>query len=193
MRERPILFSSPMVRALLAGTKTQTRRVVKPRHGGVITGPAAEQCAVEAYGGGDRRSASRIECVPCLYGVPGDRLWVRERVGIIPLSNGGEKIIYDATEGVVPGDAVRFLRSIFMPRRLSRITLEVTGVRVERVQDIGWRDCEAEGVHCDQEAGIAPYTSWQDAYAALWDSINGKKAPWSSNPWVWAIAFRRLP
>lgn len=85
-----------------------------------------------------------------------------------------------------------------MPRKLSRITLEIAEVRVQRLQEISEDDCEAEGLtdedtRCEGECGATPCMLLRPAFQRLWDSINGKRAPWSSNPWVWAISFRRLP
>lgn len=157
MKERPILFSGPMVRAIREARKTQTRRVVKeidPDE--FVSSNEADNLAL---------------CCP--YGAVGDRLWVRETWQ----GNQGD-IRYGAD-----GDSLHgyngWRPSIFMPRWASRITLEVTGVRVERVQEISEEDAQAEGVahRCD--------------YKVVWDAINGKKYPWSSNPWVWVIEFKR--
>lgn len=170
MKEHPILFSGPMVRALLAGTKTQTRRIVtQPR----FVGPAM------------------IHAGP--YGGPGDRLWVRET-----FAETSGRVIY--RESVPMGPGV-WRPSIFMPRALSRITLEVVSVRVERLQDITDDDILAEGVTV---AGVAALVGKQRSREPIacnlrglwslgWDAINGKRAPWASNPWVWRVEFRRLP
>lgn len=187
MKERPILFSGPMVRALLAGTKTQTRRVVKPSAmlGGWETGHNAR---------GDITSRWPLACglkpARCPYGQPGDRLWVREAfAGSIayerhgyPLKEWGNKLWYVADGEPRSGQWTRPRPSIHMPRCLSRITLEVTGVRVERLQDISEADAIAEGIgHGDVDAAVADY-------AALWEQINGPGS-WDANPWVWVVSF----
>lgn len=219
MKERPILFSGPMVRAILEGRKTQTRRVVKlppaPNHLGVwepttfggeglylnkrCTKPASiqEQVAIEHTRTGD--------CVLCPYGVPGDRLWVRETwiegfptgqpncwscIRPTDCADNG-KPFYRADGGdPVDGPQRPWCRSIFMPRWASRITLEVTDVRVQRVQEISEEDANAEGMVGSPLHGKFWY---RENFAGLWDTINAKRGhPWASNPWVWAITFQRL-
>lgn len=174
--ERPILFSAPMIRALLAGTKTQTRRVVKD------TGLYAIDAAVH----GPETAARELLALAsrCPYGQPGHKLWVRETHMDL-----GACYLYRADPGaeteralVAPGQ--RWKPAIHMPRAASRITLEVTGVRVERVASISESDAIAEGI--DVTDGEQPSVT----FARLWDSINGQRAPWQSNPWVWVVAFR---
>lgn len=175
MSEKPILFSGPMVKAIFEGRKTQTRRVVKRN----------------AYGRVERNGKQwHIEDLDavkaCPYGVSGDRLWVKETFQIVPTGHAGTMPIYRADgdqDRIVPG---KWKPSIFMPRTASRLTLEITGVRVERLQDISQSDAIAEGVEPDSNV------TEQSIYAVLWDSINGEKHPRSSNPWVWVIAFAPL-
>lgn len=219
MADRPILFQGPMVRALLAGTKTQTRRVVKgikqPGH----TGAPMSHAPDEAYlldGGPTWRfdylgGVSRYDVV-CPYGQPGDRLWVREShwwfkdehdpvTGYFPPKLTAEDVKYRA-DGEKPGRIWR--PSIHMPRWASRITLEITGVRVERLQDISEADAIAEG-------GVQVASGWWshdgttmhtpgdthfggtavDSYRLLWDQINGHGS-WDANPWVWCVEFNRV-
>lgn len=171
--ERPILFNGAMVRAILAGRKTQTRRVMK--------GDAALLDAIlPDY-------AAR-----CRYGQPGDRLWVRETLR----RWGSQWVAYDAgnTPTTDPNVLWRWrgdrCPSIHMPRALSRITLEITAVRVERLQDISEADAESEGV--DYIPAAPARTSHRAAFAGLWDGINGKTYPWASNPWVWVVEFKPL-
>jgi len=196
MIERPILFSGPMVRAILEGRKTQTRRVVKPqpkdREGGIS--PICYE--------GDRWEFLDLEAaeqsVRNLYGKPGDRLWVRETFSTLDCHHGqtvyragGEKNLTD----------MKWKPSIFMRRKHSRITLEIVSVRVERLQDISYRDCEAEGLmHVHRGWWVNPYAEDPQAtgadegflcYRNLWESINGKGS-WKTNPWVWVIEFKRL-
>ena len=184
MKERPIIFNAPMVRAILEGRKTQTRRIGKQR------------------------------------GTPGEILWVKETFKFNP---GGP--IYDAA-GVImdsmddeliyradsPNLVTKWTPSIHMPRWASRITLEVTGVRVERLQDISEGDTFREGIqrlenHSWHATGSIPLGTYRgldewtdkvnywvdprDAYKALWKSIHGDGA-WEKNPWVWVIEFKRV-
>lgn len=205
MRERPIMFKGEMVRAILAGRKTQTRRVVK------WDSPNA--------GGHD-----------CPHGQPGDRLWVKETFAAGP--NNAVAYRADGSCGAIGGDGdgrlvfykhghIQEIRpevdgrvyglgmyggkwksAMFMPRKHSRILLEITDVRVERLNDISEADALAEGIE-ELEQGPPMERYWapdgdeghhsaSHAYAELWDSINRKTHPWASNPWVWALTFKRV-
>jgi hypothetical protein len=170
--EKPILFSAPMVRAILEGRKTMTRRVVKPQ-------PESDQ---------DDGHAGLIQ--DCPYGQPGDRLWVRET-----FSTDGcacyepcfcPSVWYKADDLSEDKELQpKWCPSIFMPRWASRIILEVTGVRVERLQEITNAGALAEGI---EPSGV-PRTYVGD-FAALWDSLNAKRGyGWDTNPWVWVIGF----
>lgn len=193
VKERPISFSGPMVRAILDGRKTQTRRVIK--------------------------TSLNLEIVPrgelvrlCDYGHNGDRLWVREtwatekrmdtqKPSFLDYSGDAPlwyKADYSPSTRAV-GDKWDYVErgkwrpSIFIPRWASRITLEITEVRVQRVQDISEEDAVAEGtpindflpINTARIAGVDTRTY----FAELWNKINGKGA-WESNPWVWAISFK---
>lgn len=205
MKEHPILFSAPMIRAILNSSKTQTRRVVKPQ-------PERGASGTLMWGASHRGMRVGVEGldVPpgvlarCPYGVPGDRLWVRETtinveehgyegpvyaesdVGEIALSWGLAPDPDDMAE-VEPYE-VRKRPSIHMPRRYARIFLEVTGVRVERLQEITVSDAICEGYDGSITDPIDPSIRW---YSALWEQINGP-ASWEANPWVWVISFRRI-
>ena len=191
MKSTPILFSAPMVRAILEGRKTQTRRVVKPQpirdafqgqHGDVvILGRVPARLRPHPENPEDPRRAV-TDPIPCPYGAPGDRLWVRETWA--PFEMG--LVIYraSAAPSALP-DGGKWRPSIFMPRWACRIELELTAVRVERVQEISADDACEEGIDDDD---LPP----ECIYARLWDSINGKRAPWASNPWVWVLEFRRV-
>lgn len=177
-RERPILFSAPMVRAILDGRKTQTRRPQRTRRDG----------------------ATHWTTVPCPYGQPGDRLWMREAFAIVPRTaylhsdDDGKPLPHrlspDGTSWAVyktgwircrPG---MWRPSIHMPRWASRITLEVVHVRATLLQHIAERDAEAEGFW-----GKSPVKE----FAAAWDKLNAKHDySWESNPWVWVVEFNRL-
>ena len=190
MKERPILFSGPMVRALLAGTKTQTRRVVKPQP--THFNPVGVPRRVIPTGGPS-------DVIRCPYGQPGDRLWVRETwaYGIHALAAKRDEngpFVY-AADGTTQGRLCdRWRPSIHMPRWASRITLEVTSVRVERLQDIDLADALAEGIS-DTGALILDSAGNEQGgpiaeYAVLWEQINGSGS-WAANPWVWAIEFNQ--
>jgi len=175
MKERPILFSAPMVRAILEGRKSQTRRVIKPQPLNVLFHQGQWiQASCE-------REPKDIALV-CPYGQPGDQLWVRETWLSLPL--GG--LTYRATE-TCANVGGQWRPSIFMPRSASRITLEVTAIRAERVQHITEADALAEGIHCD---GVTPLKT---QYAALWEYFLSKRGySWFDNPWVWVVSFRRV-
>lgn len=202
-----------MVRALLAGTKTQTRRVVKWRKvsPGLNLGFTGLSASMFSTGAvlqsrrGDGAWEERCDVTPCPYGRPADRLWVREshwwfkdepdhETGYYPPALTAEDVTYRAD-----GDDGRkvWRPSIHMPRWASRILLEVTDVRVERLQDISEADAAAEGVkNCGSywqpsDDINCPCAFAYGAYKVLWESINGPGS-WEANPWVWAITFRRL-
>jgi hypothetical protein len=225
MKERPILFSGPMVRALLDGSKTQTRRVMKPQ-------PIADQRFVGGHyipatkrtPGQELSVLAPYVHIACPYGQLGDRLWVREtwysddyRVQRGPYlkptdmdldeARDDGTLIYRASSGDRPYEADQpvWRPAIHMPRWASRITLEITRVRVERLQDISEADAIAEGVRPDptgrpdddaaafHRIGTVRGDSFPIArYGALWEQINGPGS-WDANPWVWVIEFRRPP
>ncbi|HDR8979457.1 TPA: hypothetical protein QDA90_004261 [Burkholderia vietnamiensis] len=212
MKERPILFSGPMVRAILEGRKTQTRRVAKEFAGrddlDAILGRFPNQRG-------------------CPHGEPGDRLWVREAFRLTSDFDGdsptrvGERCLdagyrapwapvryeVDGAErdwrwvGTPPGHEVtagRARASMHMPRWASRITLEITGVRVERLQSISESGARAEGVTIEEHhmRGYCAGAYWPPSIRAfhdLWDSLNAARGHgWDANPWVWVIEFRRI-
>lgn len=204
MKERGILFSAPMVRAILDGSKTQTRRIIKgfdvdptqvlpTRDGRWICGSLAHT----GYG----------DTFDCPYGVPEDRLWVRETFRYHPEDLPLEMVPvdYKATPFVTDAwDGIPWRPSLHMPRWASRITLEVVSVRVERLNEIYNKDAEAEGACCWADSlpydkyeamhrnfGTWPAPSPRQAFGCLWESINGEGS-WDANPWVWVISFKRL-
>ena len=203
-----------MVRAVLSGTKTQTRRIVKPRPVGVTD----DSKAPFIFTPQDQARGRIGKVIRCPYGAPGDRLWVRETWhgsfmmdsepvrAITACHAEGHKfgrVAHYAADGNPCATAGRARPSIHMPRSASRITLEVVSVRVERLQEISEEDAVAEGAllfdgpdtfrdNAGMQSLYFPGMGYaQAAFRDLWDSINAKRAPWESNPWVWVIEFRR--
>ncbi len=199
MKSRPILFSAPMVQAILSGRKKQTRRMLKPQ---------PECRGVGGWFWNDWRWQDHAGTVlkgleeDCPYGQPGDQLWVREKFQPL-LADGvnhwqanwktgaGYAISYPATDGVkeyIDADdnlSDACMPSIHMPRWASRIDLRITGVHAEMLQDIDVEDALAEGI---------THRTMNDPcveYRHLWEEINGPKS-WSANPWVWVIEFERV-
>ena len=212
MKERPILFSGAMVRALLDGTKTQTRRMVKMKPHHQIEQRDDGRNWPWMYDG-ERDADSWLACP---YGQPGDRLWVREAHwmdrrdttlavmnvdGFVVARNGQETGQESNPEELALNHFWRLLPSIHMPRWASRITLEVTAVRVERLQDISEADARAEGItdggclncgNSEADCGcLNPQPDARDSFIHLWQSINGPDS-WTANPWVWVVEFKRL-
>lgn len=208
MADRPILFSAPMIRALLAGTKTQTRRLLKPQitkpFGGIFRDGSA--CWT-----GDSLTGEVIERLRIPY-APGDRLWVRESFSgphiydeqkwkpstwATSISD-APPLWYWADGNPDWGDFTRPKTSLHMPRWASRLTLTVTEVRVQRLQEISREDAIAEGIQrvgggalrwenwsgAEGQSGTSP----QAAYAMLWTSLHGPGS-WEANPWVVAVSF----
>lgn len=193
MAERPILFSAPMVRAILDSRKTMTRRIIKDPvptqfpdwFAGAKWDPEFGMVVVDR--GGVGRGTWPRECP---YGKPGDHLWVREtwqslvehdKLAPSQIPEGAD-IQYPAT---YDGWVSKRRPSIHMPRWMSRITLEITGLRVERLQAISEEDAKAEG------CGNHPVGAARGWFHDLWDEINGPES-WPANPWVWVIEFGRI-
>jgi hypothetical protein len=193
-KERPILFTGDMVRALLDGSKTQTRRAMKPQpcEDARFSGGFAIQPSKRTQGAEISVEAPYVG-IACLHGQTGDRLWVREAWKthttfnhLPPRDIPESRIWYIADAGYKAQS--RYRQGMFMPRWASRITLEITGVRVERLQDITRGDCMAEGCPFPNIAGGTDPVRW---YRELWQQINGPNS-WDLNPWVWAIEFKRV-
>jgi hypothetical protein len=239
--ERGIIMQAESVRAILAGTKSQTRRLLKPQPEPRGAGDYFDAYCSEPKTTVNPRGMSNEWCwwtadprpapstmIRCLYGQPGDRLWVKEswQTGVsldkLTPSEIGDRSVdagYSQPWAPIrfPADGVeqnadtlrdfggawgKARNPLFVPRWASRLTLEVTEVRVERLQAISENDAIAEGCNRNDAAivfqagarGFDQALSWtaRGAYAVRWDEIN-KRAPWSSNPWLWAITFRRIP
>ncbi len=204
MKERPILFSTPMVQAILAGRKTMTRRVVKPQFRN-LWGQGVKR--------GDDFFSAHVDIAEpdgswkwlrCPYGMAGDRLWVREKWGFIDFESSQE---FNAAESAIAywasGELIpminRWRSPIHMPRAFSRITLEIVGVKVERLQEISEEDAKAEGVSPDMDdeshdslhADYDGMTQHTRAFERLWNAIHGPGS-WAANLWVWCISFKRI-
>lgn len=206
MKEHPILMNGAMVRAVLDGGKTQTRRVMKPQPTRIGTTTILE------YRGGlyqpERLPANSNLFNHCPYGQAGDRIWVRETFSDVYGAGGDEdrrkkEVMYRAngeTDPYVIGG--RWTPSIHMPRWASRILLEIVSVRVERLQDISDTDIVAEGIGLDASAeaqdrydivlkgsGASGRATLRTAWRDLWESTGGD---WDANEWLWVIEFKRI-
>lgn len=221
-KERPILFSGEMVRAILDGRKTQTQRVIRwsekshEEEGALLLeGKSGAYWPYNCHSGNENP-------VACPYGVPGDRLWVREAFRFGEHWNGNHNTATNLVNYRADGEwrhlglpttpwtheepnnpEDKWRPSIFMPRWASRITLEVTAVRVERVQDISEEDATAEGLESFTEYHTMPgkphlqepYRQVEalEQFEDLWDRLNKKRGyVWEKNPWVWVVTFRKI-
>lgn len=206
MKERPILFSAPMVRAILDGRKTQTRRTVNPAPE-MVTDHSIRPWE------GDPAVLKKLlnqRGRKCPYGQPGDRLWVRESTeedcaGSVSLSRyraDGAFVLYSGCDDPAFSGSIahwnyprRVRPSIHMPRWASRILLEIVSVRVERLQDISEEDAEAEGAPCEigrlEATILGTQASYRKGFIRLWESDHGEGS-WIENPWVWVIEFKRI-
>ncbi|WP_175712166.1 hypothetical protein [Burkholderia ambifaria] len=225
MKERPILFSGPMVRAILEGRKTQTRRIIKLPHNnplGAWEPTTAGGGSVKYAGGRPAPELAAIwhtrtgDCYVCPHGDVGNSLWVREThevrrigtetfegarpmrryAGIAYQADNGRAevdIDLDTFQALYAKESRGWTPSIHMPRWASRITLEITGVRVERLQAISEADAEAEGI--DFLRHVPDVDETLDArglFRCLWDGLNAAGGyGWDKNPFVWVIDFRR--
>lgn len=202
MISKPILFSGPMVRAILEGRKTQTRRVVKPQPNRELAPYPPEESTAPYWNIGGFRTLPDASNPLQVPNPVGSEMWVRETWTQdgrgTPMPNGQDGVYYRA-DMPEPAPWKGFWKpSIFMPRWASRITLKVTDVRVQRLQDISKEDAIAEGImEIRDEDGLSysfgngRTTSARRAYHVLWNSINGDRA-WDLNPWVWAYTFERV-
>jgi len=227
MRERPILLNAEMVRAVLDGRKTQTRRVLTPRQLKMIDAAASTGECYPLESGHQHENSQSYYREWCPFGAVGDRLWVRETwtdvnlEGIPAVAYRADNDVYSPMDDksfldedgsfnyddlrvskyhftawygdVISGTEGNWRPSIHMPRWASRITLEITGVRVERLQDITNKDAMAEGIghlYAYDESQPTPKDATR-RFAELWQSIYGEES-WQANPWVWVIEFKRV-
>jgi len=188
MTEKPIIFSTAMVQAILAGNKTMTRGVVKPQ-------PVESDTLVSKVFSGtefvtrydnDRLMITNTSKPYCR---PGDVLWVREAFGF---SQDGH-IVFRADGERIAWGPIKWRPSIHLPRKYARIFLRVTNVRCERVQDITPEDCCAEGVYKKASLNRSVLEAVIN-FRSLWDSLNAKRSgcSWGDNPWVWCISFEKI-
>lgn len=210
--EKPILFSGPMVRAILSGKKTVTRRVLKNQMlaGWGIADPAHPLATITSahpkkgqFGLLIRREihpgSGKFEhdLIPSPYGQPGDRLWVREAWARIRVAQAPDQewVVYRESDNRTDYGGP-WKPGIHMFRKDCRLLLEITAVRVERLQDITRSEIRAEGLQCPPELAsddVSPnYRDWYPAaWRELWESINGPDS-WTANPWVWVVEFKRV-
>lgn len=215
MKARPILFKPDMVTAILEGRKTMTRRIVKPLAGagwrpetangdtlrlGMITSPHPKK---DKFGLFMRREIHpgsgkyEHDLVPCPYGAPGDVLWCREAFRNSRVDGLPGDAVYQADHPGLKSPPRSYGRSwmpsIHMPRWASRLTLEITDVRVERLQDISEDDARAEGARLElaevDSVRLGAGASHRSGFQNLWKSINGEES-WTANPWVWVVEFQ---
>ena len=199
MKEHPIIFSTDMVKAILDGRKTQTRRAIKPTK-------QTEWLLCGGWADDYIKDPGNYLVQHCPYGQVGDRLWVRETwQDYCPLwsgawcGHGTKEGIIKEHQPVYKADKpelwlrneqppLKWRPSIHMPRWASRINLEITEIRAERLQEIRYLGIFLEGI--PEQGGFEKNFK---AFKRLWDSLNAKKYPWSSNPWVWVISFKETP
>ncbi|HDZ0689330.1 TPA: hypothetical protein RRT57_001802 [Klebsiella pneumoniae] len=226
MTERGMIFNGEMVRALLSGRKTQTRRIIKDCTVGRDQISKFIQIEKKFIGCYPEDVPELIrECCP--YGIPGDRIWVREAFRVHSRATDVATLVYKASERNSwteqthrvpvavcnkPATPEKWTPSLHMPRWASRILLEITDVRVERLNAISPEDAESEGLErtnftgFGDEPGLPSYPEpdvyfdplkkqWKEyppeAFAGLWESIYGEGS-WLANPWVWVIEFKRV-
>jgi hypothetical protein len=211
MKIRPIIFSGPMVRALLDGRKTQTRRIINLKTGDTFDEHALVGAIQEWRPFYDvvaqRIVGKEAALVRCPYGLPGDLLYVREAFAYVGSTDPGYLVHradyptcalkhgFDRVPETIEETGARWKPSIHMPRQASRLTLEITEVRAERLLAISEDDAKAEGLHPYNdywEPWPMSGKAWrrpQDAFRQLWQSINGPES-WDANPWVWVVNFR---
>jgi hypothetical protein len=196
VKERPIIFGDWAIPKLLDGSKVQTRRPVKLPEGEWVSianiedDEPSDKWQIESP---KLRYGRVIDRIKCPFGIVGDRLWCREA-----WCQAGTGQVFYRADGNELAEHVRWFPSIHMPREASRVTLELTQVRVERVQDIGEEDAEAEGVSpmllgyagCSADY-MTDIVSYREGFADLWGSIYGPDA-WARNDWCWCLSFRRV-
>lgn len=208
--DRPILFNGPMVRAILEGRKTVTRRPVKATKahadGFMMLDHGKGWRPYNAFGDFASDHEGMEYPIACPYGKLGDRLWVREtcfindyREACVPEQERADCEIHYRADGIPDFEGeeelIRWRPSIHMPRWASRILLEVTDVRVERLQDITEEQALAEGIkkHSDGGYHVEDGKHFSDSpvesFACLWSSVGGD---WDANPWVWCVSFKRI-
>ncbi|HBT5790331.1 TPA: morphogenetic protein [Klebsiella pneumoniae] len=214
MTERGMIFNGEMVRAILDGRKTQTRRIMKVQPesnqlGLLLITDSTKHSDIGKYHWAESNATGnhvRSKLFSCPFGAVGDRIWVRETWAEAGASAPDLKLyranypehVPSIYENVAPAEEIRWTPSIHMPRTASRILLEITDVRVERLNAISQEDAQAEGMeltgwrptYSDPDSGGEVMTPY-DNFAELWSSIYGDES-WKANPWVWVISFKRV-
>ncbi|HIE8893569.1 TPA: hypothetical protein ACXP4G_002990 [Klebsiella pneumoniae] len=215
MKERGMIFNGEMVRAILDGRKTQTRRIMAPQPADDIERGIFPNPEAIGWKSSLRHKHGSTTAHFCPYGKPGDRIWVREAFRVHSRATDVATLVYKASERNSwteqtrrvpvavcnkPATPEKWTPSLHMPRWASRILLEITDVRVERLNAISEEDARAEGIidggclNCGESepCGCAnPEPDATDAFAYLWQSIYGQES-WNANPWVWVIEFKRV-
>lgn len=186
---KPILFNTEMVQAILEGRKTQTRRVVKSRHesGEYLIVRQKEDGQLLEIQSLDFNGKNCNKNVTCPFGKVGDVLWVRETFKI---SKKGERYQYLATDENHSDKQQKWKPSIHMPFEACRLFLQITNIRIERLQDIGDADAANEGCIYGRGASVDPAVG-NNIFINLWQSVYGAES-WNANPWVWVIEFKQI-
>lgn len=222
-KEKPIIFSTDMVKAIIDGRKTQTRRLIQPKKKnaeGFKVGKRVHSNEVYSVWEIDENEHEICD-LACPYGQSGDTLWVREPFSYLEPEHffRGSRFVYKADidwdseevrqDYIKAGYPYQWKPSIYMPREAARLFLKIKSIRVERLQDITEEDALAEGSFLDRCTCSQMSRKNDDTpikkmfhqtwccihgyeFSSLWDSINGKKHPWNSNPWVWVIEFEKI-
>ncbi|WP_234262284.1 ASCH domain-containing protein [Klebsiella aerogenes] len=203
MKERGMIFNGEMVRAILDGRKTQTRRIMKVQPEPSKSRPGdfwfsskklESMVHISDFAPGNSPIADYhlfIQEHCCPFGAVGDRIWVRETWARYNIDQNSHDLAYRATTPADWPEEGRWRPSIHMPRWASRILLEITDVRLERLQDISEADAEAEGITAATSIITPPHAVYRVGYRHLWESLYGEDS-WQANPWVWVIKFKRI-
>ena len=182
MKETGLMFKAPLVRAILSGQKTQTRRIAKDvRHPDLGNWYAPGALVLEG-------EPQHVIHRACPWGQPSDRIYVRETFARVPTVCGSDEVVFaaDYQDDSDKAAGVKYTPAIHMPKDLARVWLEITGVRVERLQSISRGDAMAEGCPAPNMADGEDPRDW---FAEVWKSTGGD---WAANPWVWVIDFKRI-
>jgi len=189
MKERPILFSGPMVRAIQEGRKTQTRRVIKPQAWSYSNDILGQQQIYACSGPDDFGDPDKP--IRCPYGQPRDLLWVKETfIQAEEPDEDGNYIVWYKSDYLNDETFGPCKSARYMPKKYARLWLRITNVRVERVQEITEEDAKLEGIEVEWRQATHPKKTYCAGMQSIWDSLNAKRGySWESNPWVWVLEF----